>query len=723
MASSTVSTEAIPLLYPRDVTNESGRKTYKQKVLKGRPETLFSDLYKSGDVSNLILLTDQPLAWHAAINAHYPHVKKEGICNGWKLKIKEGEDPDSVMMTVNIYKNGTIMVQGNRKQFESDFILIKKRAQQEKSAPTVNTHILPDTDTTPTSSCPTRDQPPQENEPTSPEQVQDPQLNHTINDIKVKFTELERELVQLREIISQQPTLDTTVQQNTSTTSTQLSQDSDSYRRELTILKTEVRELQHDRENHMVRLTALSEELQERERPPPTDHPITEESDNQPPTTEPHSLIEMRDRFTQLEIRQVEMEHTIVTLQSGQTTAEDKNNPPLRPSNTEGEKGLSALWAEVKRLKDNEESSMKETRRLWAEVERLKDNEETLRQERRQLREEVQKLQDEMRTLTSEQPLRAPPTTLQEAAEEIQGPDDSPSQSAAPPSQDTQTQETPPPTNNTTTPTENSSTQNPQIVLLIDSNGRYVEEKKLFPNHRIAKFKCRNTSHAMELLREDLLGSPSHIIIHTGTNDLRAQGEEVAKSIKGVTEKASSTFPNAKVVISTLLPRWDFHPALIQRVNAQISRDCALKPNIYVAPHPTLDLHSLYDQVHILKAVVPTFAKTLKDVALNRRPSTSHRSNRQMSSPPRPIIRGPIPPRGHPAAPRRPAPTARHHTAPRGHPVTPQARPAFPSPTPYHTYAQVVSRASPNSSPDRAPPCDLSIHQMLSELYTIMVQA
>lgn len=116
-----------------------------------------------------------------------------------------------------------------------------------------------------------------------------------------------------------------------------------------------------------------------------------------------------------------------------------------------------------------------------------------------------------------------------------------------------------------------------------------------FPKHRIAKFKCRNNSHAMELLTKDHLGSPSHIIVHTGTNDLRAQGEQVAKSIKGVIEKASSTFPNAKVVISTLLPRRDFHPTLIQKVNAQISRDCALKPNIYLAPHPTLVLHSLYD--------------------------------------------------------------------------------------------------------------------------------
>ncbi|KAK1884602.1 Toxin coregulated pilus biosynthesis protein B [Dissostichus eleginoides] len=149
MASTTACTEAVPLVYPQEVKNDSARKAYKLKLLKDRPETLFADLYKSGEVSNLIFLTDQPLAWHAAISAHYPSVKKEGICNGWKIKIKEVEDPDTVMTTVNMYKNGTVMVQGNLTPFELDFLLIKERAQQEKSAPTDNNHTLPETDTPP----------------------------------------------------------------------------------------------------------------------------------------------------------------------------------------------------------------------------------------------------------------------------------------------------------------------------------------------------------------------------------------------------------------------------------------------------------------------------------------------------------------------------------------------------------------------------------------------
>jgi hypothetical protein len=70
----------------------------------------------------------------------------------------------------------------------------------------------------------------------------------------------------------------------------------------------------------------------------------------------------------------------------------------------------------------------------------------------------------------------------------------------------------------------------------------------------VSKLWCPNTQRTPDLLSEDQLGSLIHIIIHTGTNDLRAQQERVATALKGVIEKVYSIFPNAQVVISTLLP-------------------------------------------------------------------------------------------------------------------------------------------------------------------------
>ena len=199
-----------------------------------------------------------------------------------------------------------------------------------------------------------------------------------------------------------------------------------------------------------------------------------------------------------------------------------------------------------------------------------------------------------------------------------------------------------PPTSSTPshTPHHNSTRSQEQvsaeIALLIDSNGRYLDEKRLFPHHSVKKHRCQNTRRAIELLSEERLGCPSHIIIHTGTNNLRTQtGEDVAREMKKVVDKATSTFPRSKVIISALLPRWDFPPSFMQRLNAQISRDCALRENVFLAVHPTLDQHSLFDTVHIFKERVPDFAKTLKDVALNRRPTATRKSNTGTNPSPR----------------------------------------------------------------------------------------
>lgn len=90
---------------------------------------LFADCYKTGNVSNLFFHTDHSLARHRAIKAHYPSVEGEGINPGWKLRILDIEDTETAY--VNLYKSGTVMVQGNLQPFSRPFTG-SKRAQHEK---------------------------------------------------------------------------------------------------------------------------------------------------------------------------------------------------------------------------------------------------------------------------------------------------------------------------------------------------------------------------------------------------------------------------------------------------------------------------------------------------------------------------------------------------------------------------------------------------------------
>ncbi|KAJ8409111.1 hypothetical protein AAFF_G00241320 [Aldrovandia affinis] len=93
-------------------------------------------------------------------------------------------------------------------------------------------------------------------------------------------------------------------------------------------------------------------------------------------------------------------------------------------------------------------------------------------------------------------------------------------------------------------------------------------------------------------------------------------------------------------MISPLLPRKDVHPHTVQNVNPVISKECALRPTAHV---PTLGPDSLFDHVHLYREVVPVFAKTLKDIALED-PVTSHRSNRRApgTQRPAPSASGPV---------------------------------------------------------------------------------
>ncbi len=271
---------------------------------------------------------------------------------------------------------------------------------------------------------------------------------------------------------------------------------------------------------------------------------------------------------------------------------------------------------------EKEEDYRKDIAMLKEEIQELKNQKEEYNKQLSVMREELRELREDRRkTSENGKQLAALKEQLTETIEELQS-----------------LEQTPPPTTTainpgSAPPPDSYSQTQPQIVLLMDSNGKFVDEKKLFPRRNVTKIWCPNTQKALELLCEEQLGSPSHIIIHTGTNDLRAQQERVATALVNVAEKASSNFPNSRIILSTLLLRSDFHPDTIRHINARVSRDCALKPNVYLAQHPTLNLNSLYDHVHLHRRAVPIFAKTLKDIALSRSSSALQR------------------PRGHPIEP------------------------------------------------------------------------
>lgn len=268
------------------------------------------------------------------------------------------------------------------------------------------------------------------------------------------------------------------------------------------------------------------------------------------------------------------------------------------------------------------------------------------------------------------------------------------------------------------TPTPSTTTKpEPQVVLLMDSNGKYVQPKRLFPGQHSMSKRCRNTKHALELLQQDSLGCPRIIIIHTGTNDLHSLRRDTAQAVTKVAERACRVFPESRIVISTLLPRTDTPPHVIHDINMEITRNCSILPNIHLAHHTTIGTWHLHDGLHLNRDGVRIFAKTLKDVALGRNPNPTS-STDDYRTPRVPRNTPSQPSSRHPALLRRPP--HRPHQPPA--PQTQRAPPVSRAPLPQQqmTYAAALTRPAPQPAPLHVSELD-EIRQMLRSLCSTLL--
>ncbi|KAF3855430.1 hypothetical protein F7725_023485 [Dissostichus mawsoni] len=79
-------------------------------------------------------------------------------------------------------------------------------------------------------------------------------------------------------------------------------------------------------------------------------------------------------------------------------------------------------------------------------------------------------------------------------------------------------------------PSTQPEEQDPQVVLLADSNGKFLDTRKLFPDKKVLSKHCSTTGQAMKLLKKETLRSPQYLVIHTGTNYLHTLRRDTAEA-------------------------------------------------------------------------------------------------------------------------------------------------------------------------------------------------
>lgn len=166
----------------------------------------------------------------------------------------------------------------------------------------------------------------------------------------------------------------------------------------------------------------------------------------------------------------------------------------------------------------------------------------------------------------------------------------------------------------------------PEIVLLCDSNGKYINMRRLFPSSNAVKIKSPHTTSALMNLQKMKTSGLKHLIIHTGTNDITAsRTHSVVKGITEVVTKARETFPDTQITLSAILPRSDTPHHIIREINKGLYDACSNIRNVDIIQHDDISSKHLFDPVHLNKKGVSLLAKEIKDCVLKRKRPPIHR--------------------------------------------------------------------------------------------------
>ena len=138
----------------------------------------------------------------------------------------------------------------------------------------------------------------------------------------------------------------------------------------------------------------------------------------------------------------------------------------------------------------------------------------------------------------------------------------------------------------------------------MDSNRRYLELEKLFPESNVRIIPCGNSEKAKSIIAYPRFKEVKAILIHTGTNDLEDIGmdtKSIADNLIQAANEAHEKFPSANIFLSEILPRRDEFNLKGSEVNA-ILNSAVEHDKFDLIRHSNLARESFfYDRKHLSK--------------------------------------------------------------------------------------------------------------------------
>ena len=162
---------------------------------------------------------------------------------------------------------------------------------------------------------------------------------------------------------------------------------------------------------------------------------------------------------------------------------------------------------------------------------------------------------------------------------------------------------------------------NSNIIVLMDSNRKFIDKNKLFPNEKALILACPTIERGREILQQKKFVDQHTIIIHTGVNDLEnCSPQEVSNKFCELLLSYKTTYPTVKIIASSITPRKDQLNTAVKRANELIHNELKKDQmkDIILIDNSNLDKQELlFDAKHLnrkngVKILASNIKRTLR---------------------------------------------------------------------------------------------------------------
>ena len=134
----------------------------------------------------------------------------------------------------------------------------------------------------------------------------------------------------------------------------------------------------------------------------------------------------------------------------------------------------------------------------------------------------------------------------------------------------------------------------------MDSNRKYIQRNKLFPNQKVHIIPCPTIENAKEILANPKFHGQHTIIIHTGVNNAEYNSvEDINEKLNVLLLSCKTAYPQTTIYISSITPRKDDLNGVVTKVNQLLAKELedSKYHGIKLIDHSNLDrLEFLYDK-------------------------------------------------------------------------------------------------------------------------------